>query len=799
MSFREFLQELSAVDDRFRPTSAGIDTAKLAQDATDRGKPQVFQAWLPPPVINRTGFIQMHEEQMKLIQNRKRSKGNTVVVSSNSTIRPHAQHGPFPPLSSLRVTTLREVATKVNHIHDDCILFVKTIFDSHRIVGTNLLVEDSCGDCLLFSLYNFVAPEEDPQDVFPKGTYLAILAPYMKNSGDDPNRNLLLRCDNPECIRIFTSHRSWLAGMRGKKLIDTRGLDPSQLRKQGNEAFGEERYPVAARCYTRALDCPSIEDADKVACLSNLAEVNLRQELWEAAGENARAVLALDHTHTKAKYRLATALVRLNRFEEAVQVISGEMEKIFQRLRKDIAELLKEQAGQYKLKKIHKEAASKPNHRLAKFHANFVSPKIETGVEIVKERQGFTYRGCIATERIDANTLISSSRALVFCQEQANALDYCVDPYTKRFLKGSSMALENKLILLMYQRPALRESIYNLSSGLEHASNPSCKIDIKRIGGIVTSNTFGISAVDGVEETWEKFKQTSQCLEPLSGLQEEEAWEQQFINGSGFWTQESLFNHSCIPNCTWNQIGDQMFVSTTQDIEAGQELTLSYVSLDLSFSDREEKFRHWIQPDHGFQCECDWCHSIRSSPKLAKTERTVHAAYRKAAQLVSSGHHVTRMHAAAELAMPSAERQVAFDTFSSLPLALQHNACADLWVMEGACQAHKGNHPGALVAYEKVAAIKFAVRGGFSIERAKDLWRIVGASMANQNPGRALELLISIYHDVFLPSSVSNMYEAFRVLTLHYSMPWWQDSFDVQKQTVMERLIERAVRSATTS
>lgn len=151
-------------------------------------------------------------------------------------------------------------------------MFVKTIYASHRIVGTNVLVQDDNGDCLMLSVYNYVPTNEDPNDFFPNGTYMALLAPYMKNSADDPTKKLLLRCDNPECIRVFYSRRSWLAAKQGKKLIDTEGLDPGQLRREGNNAFANRQYEAAARLYTRALQCQNIQKGDKLACHSNLAE-----------------------------------------------------------------------------------------------------------------------------------------------------------------------------------------------------------------------------------------------------------------------------------------------------------------------------------------------------------------------------------------------------------------------------------------------------------------------------------------------------------------------------------------------
>lgn len=115
----------------------GPDIEKLAQEAHERGRPPVYAGNLLPSSINRLTYIELHSKYMML--ERTRAKSNKVI--SSSTMRPHIQHGPAPPILSLRSTTIREVANKVNHIHNDCILFVRTIYDSHRMVGTNLLVE----------------------------------------------------------------------------------------------------------------------------------------------------------------------------------------------------------------------------------------------------------------------------------------------------------------------------------------------------------------------------------------------------------------------------------------------------------------------------------------------------------------------------------------------------------------------------------------------------------------------------------------------------------------------------------
>jgi len=500
--------------------SIGMDVIAQTKKAQERGPPPTNRSRLPPPFINKMGFVRMHEEtaaqQKKRDKPPKRGKAQVYV---RQTMRPHVLHGPAPSILTLKATTLREVAMNVNHIHEQSILFGKTIYAAHRLVGTNLLVEDDIGDCLLFSLYNFVPDNEDPNEYFPEGTYLAILAPYMKNSGDDPERNLLLRCDNPECVRIFPSRRSWLAAKKGKKLVDTEGLNPNQLRMEGNDAFREGRYETAARLYSRALACENITEEDQLACHGNLAEVRIRKQQWEEAETHATSALKLDCSHAKAMYRLATAQIRLNKILEASNLIAEEKGKEFQKLKEDITRLLLEQQGLYDLAAMKKEAYRRPRQVLETFHSNYTSPKIQRCVDISK-RASFKYRGTLANEKIGSNTLVSSSKALVFCSSPpfATTHGYSIDPYSKQVLKGSSMELENELISLMHRRPEIRPIVYSLASECGEVVDGGAddgKIDIKRAHRVMTSNTFAVVSGEEVEQAWEHHQHLQKSREPM--------------------------------------------------------------------------------------------------------------------------------------------------------------------------------------------------------------------------------------------------------------------------------------------
>ena len=83
-------------------------------------------------------------------------------------------------------------------------LYAETVgFPAFRIVGTNVLLKDEAGDLMQLSMYNFVPDSSDPAERLPVGSRLAILEPYMKHSQDRDDMNLMLRCDNPQCIVVF--------------------------------------------------------------------------------------------------------------------------------------------------------------------------------------------------------------------------------------------------------------------------------------------------------------------------------------------------------------------------------------------------------------------------------------------------------------------------------------------------------------------------------------------------------------------------------------------------------------------
>lgn len=774
----------------------GVDDHLFSQhidSAMRKGLPPVYSAVLRPAWYNRNVYDTSMENTKKL---QSRTNSQQGVVALNQTMRPALEHGIAPSLETVKPTTLRHVAEKVNHIHLDRVIFVTTMCEAHRQVGTNVLVEDDAGDCLMLSVYNFVQKDEDPEDIFPVGSHLAILCPYMKNARDDRDLQLFLRCDNPQCVILYDSMASWLAAKTGKVKSPETGT-ASSLREKGNTQFRLKRLKAAARYYSRALNALDIGNEDKIACLGNNAEVSLRREEYEDAERYARLVLDLDQSHHKAQFRLSKSLLYQGKVSEAhslakeLLLTSSPNEKImFENLVFDIESAISEANGRYDSEKMREEAASSSP---MPFHADFVSPHILIGTEIKAPSLIESYRGCKCIADIEENELLTASKAFAFVPVKEALKGVQINPYTKQMDKGSQIQLFSEIIALLQRRPSQGGRIYRLSCGKEFPEEmPACdieKIHLQRIYAIINSNTFSeISEGEEVLQTWNRHVESQRKGRPLteSEIDSLESWRSS-DRGSGLWVIESMFNHSCVPNCAWTQIGNHMFIRSTRPINAGEELCISYCGTDDTYPERLEKFRGWIKPGEGFECACEWCHTLRNNKVLRDMEVTADAAHKTAARMVTFDQ--IPMAVAAERAIPSHRRQAMLSKFAEFPLRIQHNAAAKIEIFEGVCLNHRGDSKGALECFQRASDIGYAVRGGGSMNYAKDQWRVAGAAMACNDPKYSKETLEKIWANVFarLPSK-EDAVSAFVDLTVNYTLPWWADHADHNKRCRMEQL-----------
>jgi hypothetical protein len=445
----------------------------------------------------------------------------------------------------------------------------------------------------------------------------------------------------------------------------------------------------------------------------------------------------------------------------------------FKVLLDDCERLLKEQRGEYDLQSMRKDLAAK---KCDTFRADFVSPKAALGVDI-SYSSGGTYRGCKAVRDIDENELICASKAFVFVQSN----DDCtmqVDVYSKRIREASRIKACAETIAQLYNRPSLGHQLYSLSAGpafQEVAHENIEKIDISRIEGILSANVFAAHNESlGAKVAWERCKKVQVLERPLTQSEHDEL-NKEVGRGSGLWIKESMFNHSCAPNCIWSQIGDHMFIRSTRPISSGEELCITYVGNKETYEAKKAKFAGWIGQHDGFECQCEWCYAMRTDSELCKITKTVEAVYANAAKQVTSQR--LPMWQAANNVLPLAKRLGLLSQFKQYPLRLQHCAGAQLRIMHGTCISHAGNKAGALAMYEEAAAIMYAVRGSSGMDRSQDLWRIAGAALKCQNTLKAMEALTGAWANPEFAAFSSDVEarQAFVDLTSKYTLPWYDD------------------------
>jgi hypothetical protein len=71
------------------------------------------------------------------------------------------------------------------------------------------------------------------------------------------------------------------------------------------------------------------------------------------------------------------------------------------------------------------------------------------------------------------------------------------------------------------------------------------------------------------------------------------------------------FNHSCSPNAqgVWNPKTREMQIELLEEVSAGQEITISYMTPNLNLTERPD----FLQSHWGFVCQCPKCLAQKAS------------------------------------------------------------------------------------------------------------------------------------------------------------------------------------------
>lgn len=97
----------------------------------------------------------------------------------------------------------------------------------------------------------------------------------------------------------------------------------ANFRAQGNDAFRHKRWRDALTFYTKALETPSLpDDPIREICLINRAAANLELRNYGSVLRDCAKAIEGNPGNVKAHYRAASALVALERWSEAVEILT---------------------------------------------------------------------------------------------------------------------------------------------------------------------------------------------------------------------------------------------------------------------------------------------------------------------------------------------------------------------------------------------------------------------------------------------------------------------------------------------
>jgi hypothetical protein len=673
-------------------------TTAMERSASDFLQRVAPKGPLPPRKVGQ--LAPRHVTERIMAQTRASAKQTTYALHMTTTAP--LTHGPAPDLSCLAPIALREAAYCVNTIQEHRAVFVRTVGVCARIVGTTMMVEDpeDTEATITLNLYNFVLPCEDPQDRFPPSTYLAILEPYMRHRGDDPNCPLAIRCDNPQHIVVFEDPEAWRRAKAGlefspgrcettRRILGTGATvesKASQLCNEGNEQFRTGAVASASRMYSEAL----LLCADDVRSLSNRCATNISQGFWDAAISDARRVLRLEPTHEKCNYRLALALLCAQRVDEADAIVrtivknsrtagTTEQQRVAAELEQDVRVALLEQKGTYDFAELMRQAGAhgpEASHaHLSRKHADFEHPELSL-------LPCSTGQGMFIRSDTPAFTLLLVSKAFVFMpMMSATDVRFTTIAHDKGHVKTTANLLYETVIRALADHPEYCREFYSLAAGEPWDSTPlssdhSERVDVRRIMATLRCNSFSARCIRG--------SQYNGLSSSLGSLATDEDDAESSLSGSGVWFRPSRFNHSCSPNLSYFLIGDFIFVYNTKAVVAGEQLCHSYISPQQPFARRTKALACW--GGCGFECCCQRCAATRASTPLLEIEHEVQACYDTACSMCCAPLNLS-MKEALVTVMPETTRNRLVEQLSAYPITCQGSVCIMLELEGGACLA----------------------------------------------------------------------------------------------------------------
>ncbi|KAK3305945.1 uncharacterized protein B0T15DRAFT_502968 [Chaetomium strumarium] len=200
---------------------------------------------------------------------------------------------------------------------------------------------------------------------------------------------------------------------------------------------------------------------------------------------------------------------------------------------------------------------------------------------------------------------------------------------TRRIEKGKVMLVDTVSVLAAVEYPAdvLREEVQDLLRvAAERLGEPGRVTGLAKQG--VKGRVMGRRRSGGTEE--HEQEQEGEDEEEEDGVQEMSEMEDVMLTNSfgvtvggkeymGLFADLARFNHACKPNAFihFSETKLAMTVWSAQDIEPGEEITISYANAGMTSQERQQL----LEQIWGFQCQCSLCTASPAARNASDSRR----------------------------------------------------------------------------------------------------------------------------------------------------------------------------------
>ncbi|KAF5581687.1 unc-45 like b [Fusarium pseudoanthophilum] len=536
--------------------------------------------------------------------------------------------GPYPPCAipekDLKPISISEMRLETHHWGSKVLLHQLSPVDRGEAIM--FIVEDQAGTAVLLKLYHQPLEKEISCNWTMLDYRVCIVKnPFFQRVHDTitpnfcqiPQPYYTLRVDHPGDI-IPLRHGDGRIPEAWKVNPDRDDKTSHGYRDLGNKAVSKKDWAAAHHSYSQALDVAEAPQDKQLAHL-NRSLTNLK------LGRPAEALLDVTQAYDpeapteKALFRHATALYRLNRFEDCEAMLIDLLDKFPDSKAAETTllsvktRLTEQRTGKYNFNKMYKTA------KAAKGAALIDCATYSKPVEI-RESPG-RGRGLFTTKAVKAGDLLLVEKAFEYSFiDETRVTDQCtvmVNFNTKRMTAGASAHLWPKVVQKLYHDPEALSAFTELHHGkykpvtaTEADGRPV--VDAFLVEKILSLNSFGAprSTRDFCgNNVWSGNPAPEVCASTR---------ERPLFTSVGVWLLAARINHSCVGNCRRSFIGDMAIIRAARDIPADTELTIPYrpSTNSESYQDVQKGLARW-----GFKCDCELCKDRLKTTEAVRVRR----------------------------------------------------------------------------------------------------------------------------------------------------------------------------------